>query len=326
VRSGHLQRRNVWFLLKVRFWPCVGYGLCSTTATFSELEQALHGQYYQILPLRGVVRSAPVGSRIIDTVFYGVGLPHVGIEALITMTNKLLMHYGCSTATGRFMQISHSLLLVELGMSFQPLQVNYKNHNHLVTHTWIKMLWEKLSMFEMTVIIPENSWGFPREGDKFIKQVLLCAGYGKEDLWRLNRVRVSLQVLFMSSVLTASGNKISSEVLFPRPCGEAWSNMQWPSQHPTASNMDLWRNAMHTIGPSRCSSTGIGQFIGQTHRVWKWYWNSNASTLHHTNDDGSSEDVFIAGRKPNCFHLSHSQKQEQHNTVCLVQPMLEGDH
>ncbi len=163
-------------------------------------------------------------------------------------------------------------------------------------------------MFEMMVIIPENSRGFPREGDRFIMQVLLRAGYGKEDLWRLNWVRVSSRVLFMSNVLTVSGNKISSEVQSPRPRGEAWLNMQWPSKHPTASNMDLWRNAMHTICPSRCSSTGAGQFIGQTHRVWKWYWNSDASTLHHTNDNGSSEDVFIAGREPNCFHLSHSQK------------------
>jgi hypothetical protein len=88
VRSRHLRRRNVWFSLKVQFWPRVGYGLCSTTATFSELEQALHWQYYQILPLGGVVRSAPVDSRTIDTGFYGVGLPHVGIEALLTMTNS----------------------------------------------------------------------------------------------------------------------------------------------------------------------------------------------------------------------------------------------
>ncbi len=130
---------------------------------------------------------------------------------------------------------------------------------------------------------------------------------------------MSLQVLFMSDVLTATGNKISLEVLSPRPRSEAWSNMQWPSEHPTASDMDLWRNAMHTIlCPSQCLSTGIGQFIGQTHRIWKWYWNRDASTLHHTNDNGSSEDVFIAGRKPNPFHLFHSQKQGQHNTVCLV--------
>jgi hypothetical protein len=42
VRSGHLHQRNVWFLLKVQFWPCIGYCLCSLTATLSELEIALH--------------------------------------------------------------------------------------------------------------------------------------------------------------------------------------------------------------------------------------------------------------------------------------------
>ncbi len=138
VQSGHLHRRNVWFSLKVQFWPRVGYGLCSTTATLSELEKALHKQYYQILPLGGVVRSTTVCSRTIDAGFYGVGLPHVGVEATIAMTNKLLMHFGCNTATGRFMQISYSLLFVELGLSFQPLQVEYGKYNHLVTHSWMK--------------------------------------------------------------------------------------------------------------------------------------------------------------------------------------------
>jgi hypothetical protein len=42
VRNGHLHHCNIWFSLKVQFWPRVGYGLCSTTATYQELEQALH--------------------------------------------------------------------------------------------------------------------------------------------------------------------------------------------------------------------------------------------------------------------------------------------
>ena len=118
VRNGHLHCRNIWFSLKVQFWSRVGYGLCSSTASFAELERALHQQYYQVLPLRGVVRTTPVESRTIDAGFFDVGLPHLGVEALIAMANKLLMHYGCRTAIGRFMQTSHSLLFVELGLSF----------------------------------------------------------------------------------------------------------------------------------------------------------------------------------------------------------------
>jgi hypothetical protein len=135
-----------------------------------------------------------------------------------------------------------------------------------------------------------------------------------------------MQLLFMSDVLTASGNKISLEVLSCCPRGEAWSRMQWPNKQPTTSDMELWKNAMHSICPSQCSNTGVGRFIWLTHRVWKWYWNTDESTLHRTNGNGSSEDVFVAGRKPNHFHYSHSQSREHLNRVCLVQPTLEGEH
>ncbi len=160
-------------------------------------------------------------SRTIDSGFYGVGLPHIGIEATIATTNKFFIHFRCCTATGRFMQISYSLLLVELGLSFQPLQVEYHQYNHLVTHTWMKMLWEKVSMFGLTVTTPSASGGFPREGDEFIMQMILRAGYNSDEVRCINRVRVSLQVLFMSNILTASGNMIAPEILSPRPRGEA---------------------------------------------------------------------------------------------------------
>ncbi len=77
VCNCHLHRQNVWFSLKVQFWPRVGYGLCSSTATLEELENVLHRQYYQILPLEGVVRIITVASRTIDAGFFGVGLPNL---------------------------------------------------------------------------------------------------------------------------------------------------------------------------------------------------------------------------------------------------------
>jgi hypothetical protein len=119
VRNGNLHRHNVWFLLMFQLCPQIVYGLCSSTATFDELSNALRRQYYQILPLGGAVRTATTAS--IDSGFYGVGLPHLGVEALVAMSNKLLMHYGCNTATGCFMRASHSMFLLELGISLQPL-------------------------------------------------------------------------------------------------------------------------------------------------------------------------------------------------------------
>jgi hypothetical protein len=132
----------------VQFWSRIGYSLCSSTATFEELEGTLHQQYYQILPLGVVLWTTPVRSQI-DAGFFEFGLPHLGIEALIAMANKILMHYGCHAATEWFMQTLYCLFYLELGLSFQLLQESYEKYGHLTTHSWMKMLSEKLSMFDV---------------------------------------------------------------------------------------------------------------------------------------------------------------------------------
>jgi hypothetical protein len=203
----------------------------------------------------GIVRTIPVGSRTVNAGFFGVGLPHLGVEALIAMSNKLLMHYGCQTAAGKLMQTSYSLLFLELGLSFHPLQESYDWFESLVTHSWVKMLWEKLSKFKVRAVVANIQSTLPRDSDQFIMQVLIQSGYSIQALLRLNHVRVCQQTLFMLDVLTASGNKVNPEVLNRQPPGEAWSNMTWPTEHPTDSDFQLRRRAIASICPSQNSRT-----------------------------------------------------------------------
>ncbi len=127
------------------------------------------------------------------------------------------------------------------------------------------MLWEKLSMFDVHKVIADLSLKFSREGNQLIMQVLVKAGYAGEALCHLNRVQVSLQLLFMSDILTASGNKEGADILSRQPQGEVRSTLRWPNEHPTDSDMRLWRDAMHSICPSRSSISGVGCFIGHLH-------------------------------------------------------------
>jgi hypothetical protein len=83
---------------------------------------------------------------------------------------------------------------------------------------------------------------------------------------------------------------------------------------------------MLLICPRRNSTLSTGRFIGRRHRIWQWYWSNNESTLHRVNNNGRTEDVFIAGQKPNCFQYYHSQPHCNHNILCSVQPTLEGEH
>jgi hypothetical protein len=89
-------------------------------ATLLELDIALLPYYNKMLPLGGVVHKANCGIRQLNCGFFGAGFPHPGVEATVEQTNKLLMHYGCHTALGDELQTSLELLVVDLGLLFQP--------------------------------------------------------------------------------------------------------------------------------------------------------------------------------------------------------------
>jgi hypothetical protein len=72
-----------------------------------------------MLLLCEIVCKANRGIQKLDRGFYGAGFPHMGVEATVEQSNKLLMHYGCHTALGIELQMSLGLLVADLGLSFQ---------------------------------------------------------------------------------------------------------------------------------------------------------------------------------------------------------------
>jgi hypothetical protein len=119
----------------------------------------------------------------------------------------------------------------------------------------MKMLWEKVSIFGLKVVGEDFQLKYPREGDHFIMQVLIELRFTKDKLRILNQVQVSLQVLFLLDLLTASGQKINPEILSQCPPAKTWSKMRWPNKQPTEGNFQLWRSAMQAICPSQQATT-----------------------------------------------------------------------
>ena len=133
-------RRDVWFLLDRQMWPGVGFGIGSCMASWKELSSCLKKQYWQIIPMGGVIRTANADLRQQDQGFYGVGCPHPGVECLINQLNLLLMHYGCPSALGLMQRISLEYMILELGLSLQPLPQSYSKYSDWVTHSWLKTI------------------------------------------------------------------------------------------------------------------------------------------------------------------------------------------
>ncbi len=83
--------------------------------------------------------------------------------------------------------------------------------------------------------------------------------------------------------------------------------------------MQLWQDAITSLCPSRRGTRTVGRNIGISHRVWRWFWNDTDLSLHHVCPDRTTEEVYVADRKPNRFRFSHKQERTNHNVVCSVQ-------
>jgi len=121
-----------------------------------------------MLPLGGIVSMANRGIRQLDRGFYGVGFPHPGVEATLEQANKLLMHYGCLTALRMELQTLLELLVVDLGLSFQPFQASYEHYGDWATKSWLKRVWEKVSFFRFIISVNNLLVRYPQEGDDWL--------------------------------------------------------------------------------------------------------------------------------------------------------------
>ncbi len=204
VKSGKLSQRYAWFMLDRQLWPRLGFGICNNTASWDDLEYCLKRVYWQVVPKGGVRGLAPVTLHQLSRGFYGMGCPHPGVEYFLAQITKLLIHYGCRSGLGIQMQVSMELLITELGLSAQLLQESYVTYGKWVTHTWLKLIWEKVHKFNVSIEIAPLPIEPPREGDKWFMQVAMEAGVtSPTELLQLNRYRCHQQVLYLSNILDA---------------------------------------------------------------------------------------------------------------------------
>ena len=94
------------------------------------------------------------------------------------------------------MQASLDLLILELGVSNQPFLQDYVNSNEWVTHSWLKIIWEKASHLRINIELGPTSLKPPRGPNNFWLMQGILKLCSVEETKRLNRFRLHQQVLF----------------------------------------------------------------------------------------------------------------------------------
>jgi hypothetical protein len=176
------------------------------------------------------------------------------------------MHYGNQSCLGLQMQNTTELLVIELGMSLQSFQEDYKVCQHWVTHSWMKLAWEKAHNLWVEIDIANLPVHPPRERDLWHMKKFVRMNYNSNDLRRLNRVGLHQEVLFLLDVMDASGQAIYRKYLNPKLMDESWPSLSFPIKQPATQDFKLWKATIPQIR-ALGGCLHLGGYKEQEHKI-----------------------------------------------------------
>jgi hypothetical protein len=303
ARNSSLRARDLHISVHRKFWPKVKYGLCASTCSWDDLIAAMQRPYYWLAPIGGLLRSARRELRTLDTGFYGLGLPHWGIEALNEAYKKFFLHFGTQSSVGIQLQMSVELFTIELGLSSQPFLSDFTKYSPRITDSFCKSLWERLHQFQFRLVIGKDLLLPPREHDQWLMVEFERIGYSPEDCATLNTVRLHQQAIFLSDVFNADGRTVREEAKYPRLTNQRWSHYKFGKQHPSTKAWNLWRTALQQLAPRGRRDQSLGKFIRNTHRIWIWKYDPTTDLL-----------VQIGDSETTTFRRQESNRRSRHST------------
>jgi hypothetical protein len=99
------------------------------------------------------------------------------------------------------MQASMELLVIKGGVLTPILAQPFQRYSKWVMQSWLKSVWEKVSMFNLRVEVQELPLKMPCKHDNWILLIFKSTGYSNDELVRLNRVCCYQHVPFYSDIL-----------------------------------------------------------------------------------------------------------------------------
>ena len=163
----------------------------------------------------------------------------------------------------------------------------------------------------------------PRERDNRLIRMFVESGFGKQELQRLNRVRIRQQVLSLSCVLGASGKQLDKKYLKCRSTGERWPKLTFPKERLPCKDFLLWKEALQSIVPTERLPGRLGRYLHKGYKLWKWRLNKEGGLLLYHTDEGMEVYQRVEGpltsAATNWKMTTHGQPRENCGKLCTVE-------
>ena len=115
-------------------------------------------------------------------------------------------------------------------------------------------------------------------------------GFSKEELERINHVKLHQQVLFLLCVLGASDKTPDKQHLNRHTPEENWSTLQFPKENPPNKDLILLGQALQQLNPAWGIMDRFGRFRHEGYSGWVWQHDEQQRRQLHLK--GETMDVY----------------------------------
>jgi hypothetical protein len=100
-----------------------------------------------------------------------------------------LCHVRFNDKTGNMLALTIAHMQMELGISEQFVTLQYADHSHLITHTWVTQLWEFLNRAHITLGCSDNTkLQIPTQDSNIMETMALLKSTFTKDTYSLDKI------------------------------------------------------------------------------------------------------------------------------------------
>lgn len=226
-----------------------------------------------ILPKLHLNRHTPRAVLFAGPRYGGLGIPETYTDLGYGHLQYLVGHLKLGDDIGKLLTsiITHTQL--QVGSTTPFFQLPYPNYAKWIDHTWMTDCWKFSHRAKIEVDV-ESHWvpQLLRQGDIGLMDMAMTFHLDPQQLRCINTCRLYLQVITVSDITTARGDRLLSSVMVGDRDPARSSNLLWPTvPRPPNSFWHAWRLFLEFFARGRKLMTSLGNWTNFPPCQWKWY-------------------------------------------------------
>jgi len=263
------------------------YPLVATTIDEDNLQDISNKLYWKSLPKCGVIRTFPIKYRHLPIRYQGLGMPILYLEQEAGKLKEIMKFSDTTSLVWKQMKLGLEGLQQQIGLKNIIFDYPYEEYAFLAESSWLKSHWKFISQQGYKVQGWTEQQKPRRIGDTFLMEQMIESGIiSPDDLKKINRCRLYLQVWTIADIATGDGKEVSNSYYKGhRDNARDTKKTHWKEmKRPNINYWFIWQKYISIIFCNKENDlqlrTPLGEWMEPPQNSWEWYYNPTNSSLY----------------------------------------------